>query len=123
MTSTLTSPLPASPTLYASAVADLSQGLRGRVFTADSPGYDEARTIWNAMIDKRPAVIARCASAADVRRAVRFAREAGLDIAVRGGGHNIAGSALVDGGLVIDLSAMKSVRVDPARRIESWSRA
>jgi len=117
MTSTLTSPLPASPTLDASAVADLSQGLRGRVFTADSPGYDEARTIWNAMIDKRPAVIARCASAADVRRAVRFAREAGLDIAVRGGGHNIAGSALVDGGLVIDLSAMKSMRVDPARRI------
>ncbi len=117
MTGTLTSPLPASRVLDAYAVAALSQGLRGRVLTADTPGYDDARTIWNAMIDKRPAVIARCASAADVRRAVRFARETGLDIAVRGGGHNIAGSALVDGGLVIDLSPMKSVRVDPARRV------
>ena len=117
MTSTMTSPRPASPALDASAIAALSQGLRGRVFTAATPGYDDARTIWNAMIDKRPAVIARCASAADVRRAVRFARESGLDIAVRGGGHNIAGSALVDGGLVIDLSAMKSVRVDPLRRV------
>ncbi len=117
MTGTLTSPLPASRVLDANAVADLSQGLRGRVLTADTPGYDDARTIWNAMIDKRPAVIARCASAADVKRAVRFARETGLDIAVRGGGHNIAGSALVDGGVVIDLSPMKSVRVDPVRRI------
>lgn len=117
MTGTLTSRLPASRVLDANAVADLSQGLRGRVLTADTPGYDDARTIWNAMIDKRPAVIARCASAADVKRAVRFARETGLDIAVRGGGHNIAGSALVDGGVVIDLSPMKSVRVDPVRRI------
>ena len=117
MTSTLTSPPSATPALDASAVAALSQGLRGRVFTAETPGYDQARTVWNAMIDKRPAVIARCASAADVRHAVRFARDTGLDIAVRGGGHNIAGSALVDGGLVIDLSAMKSVRVDPVRRI------
>jgi len=117
MTSTITSPLPASPTLDASAVSALAAGLRGRVFTPDSPGYDQARTIWNAMIEKRPAVIARCASAADVRHAVRFARDAGLDIAVRGGGHNIAGSALADGGLVLDLSGMKSVRVDPARRV------
>jgi FAD/FMN-containing dehydrogenase len=94
----------------------LAAGLRGHVFTPGTPGYDQARTIWNAMIDKRPAVIARCASSADVQHAVRFARDQGLEIAVKGGGHNIAGSALVDGGLVLDLSGMKSVRVDPARR-------
>ncbi|MGH7647249.1 MAG: FAD-binding oxidoreductase [Gemmatimonadaceae bacterium] len=117
MTGTLTSPpRPTSLAVDADAVRGLAGSLRGRVFTADTPGYGEARTIWNAMIDKRPAVIARCAGAADVQSAVRFAREHGLDIAVRGGGHNIAGSALVEGGLVIDLSSMKSVRVDPARR-------
>ena len=78
--------------------------------------YDGARAIWNAMIDKRPAVIARCATTADVVRAVRFAKDNGLVLAIRGGGHNIAGSALSDGGLVIDLSAMKAVDVDAAKR-------
>ncbi len=117
MSSTLTSPArPATSGIDAGAVGALAAGLRGHVFTPDTPGYDQARTIWNAMVDKRPAVIARCASAADVQHAVRFARERGLEIAVKGGGHNIAGSALVDGGLVLDLSSMKSVRVDPARR-------
>jgi FAD/FMN-containing dehydrogenase len=95
----------------------LGAGLRGRILTPESRGYDEARTIWNAMIDRRPALIVRCASTDDVVQAVRFAREHGLVVAVRGGGHNIAGSALCDGGLVIDLSPMKGVRVDPASRI------
>jgi FAD/FMN-containing dehydrogenase len=87
--------------------------LRGDVATPGSPGYDEARTVWNAMIDRRPAAIARCRGAADVVQAIRLARENDLVLAVRGGGHNIAGSAVCDGGLMIDLSLMRSVRVDP----------
>src|SRR5581483_323721 len=73
-------------------------------------------TIWNAMIDRRPALIARCVTPGDVAAAVRFARENSLLISVRGGGHNIAGNAVVNGGFMIDLSAMRSVRVDAARR-------
>ena len=88
--------------------------LRGDVLNAGDPGYDEARTVWNAMIDRRPGLIVRCAGAADVVAAVNFARDNQLLVAVRGGGHNIAGSAVCDGGLMIDLSQMKSVRVDTA---------
>jgi len=96
------------------ALTTFKEGLRGRLVDAESADYDELRKIWNGMIDRRPALLVRCAGAADVLRAVRFAKEQGLMLAVRGGGHNIAGNALCDGGLVIDLSAMKSVRVDPA---------
>ena len=87
-------------------------GLHGRVIGPDAPDYDEARAIWNGMINRRPAVIARCAQTADVIRAVRFAREYDLLLAVRGGGHNVAGTAVCDGGLVIDLSAMKGIEID-----------
>ena len=87
-------------------------GLRGRVITPDAPDYDEARAIWNGMIDRRPAVIARCADTADVIRAVRFARGHDLLVAVRGGGHSVAGTAVCDGGIVIDLSAMKGIEID-----------
>jgi FAD/FMN-containing dehydrogenase len=90
----------------------LRESIRGKVLTAESEQYDEVRTIWNAMIDKRPALIVRCASAADVMRVVRFAGEHKLLLAVRGGGHSIAGNAVCDRGLMIDLSLMKSVRVD-----------
>lgn len=92
------------------------QGLRGRLASPGSEDYDQARTVWNAMIDRRPALAVRCAGAADVVRAVRFARDNDLLLAVRGGGHNIAGNAVCEGGLQIDLSLMKSVRVDLARR-------
>ena len=102
-----------------SAVDSLRKELRGQLLLAGDHGYDEARTIWNAMIDKRPALIARCRGASDVMRAVAFARDRNLLLAVRGGGHNIAGSALCDGGMVIDLSLMRSVRVDAKAR-RAW---
>jgi len=95
----------------------LQSSLRGNVLTRESAEYDEARTIWNAMIDRRPAAIVRCIDAGDVQRVVRFAAEHELLVAVRGGGHNIAGSALCDGGIVIDLSLMKHVQVDAASQV------
>jgi FAD/FMN-containing dehydrogenase len=90
--------------------------LRGTLLRQGEPGYDEARRIWNAMIDKHPAAIVRCAGAADVRASLNFARDHGWPLAIRAGGHNIAGSALCDDGLVVDLSAMRSVQIDPQRR-------
>ncbi len=94
----------------------LSRAIAGEVLTASSPGYDTSRTIWNAMIDRKPGIIVRCTCTADVSQAVRFARSHGLLLAVKGGGHNIAGNAVCEGGLMIDLSAMKSVKVDPTAK-------
>lgn len=88
----------------------------GTVLTEADEGYDAARSLWNGAIDKRPAVIARCASAEQVAAAISFARANDLEISVRGGGHNFAGFAAADRGLMIDMSAMRSVRVDPAAR-------
>ena len=90
--------------------------LRGPSFCAGDPGYDAARAIPNAMIDRRPAVIARCAGAADVIQCIRFAREHSLILAVRGGGHSVAGKSVCDAGVMVDLSAMKGIRVDPNGR-------
>ena len=98
------------------ALAGLRADLRGPLCLKGEPGYDAARTIWNAMIDRNPALIVRALWAADVVRAVRFAGQHGLSVAVRGGGHNIAGNAVCEGGLMIDLSLMKSVRVDAATK-------
>ena len=98
------------------AVEGLRSQLRGDLVQAGDPGYDGARTIWNAMIDRKPALIARCRGAADVQRSVAFARDHSLLLAVRGGGHNIAGSAVCDGGFMIDLTQMRDVRVDPGAR-------
>ncbi|RPJ83800.1 MAG: FAD-binding oxidoreductase [Acidobacteria bacterium] len=97
-------------------VTEFAGSLRGQLLREGDPGYDEARTIWNAMIDKRPALIARCAGAGDVTRAVDFARRNRIVVSVRGGGHNIAGNAVCHRGLMIDLSLMKSVQVDPQKR-------
>src|SRR5262245_33003432 len=95
------------------------RSFRGELLLPTSPGYDASRRIWNGVIDRRPACIARCRTVADVVAAVRFARDHDLEIAVRGGGHNVAGTALCDNGIVIDLSAMRAVRVDPAER-RAW---
>ncbi|TCO43667.1 FAD/FMN-containing dehydrogenase [Kribbella antiqua] len=89
------------------------------ILRAGDPGYDEARTVWNAMIDRRPVAIARCHTTEDVVEAVRFARTSGLEIGVRCGGHNIAGLAVPDGGLMIDLTPMNAVHVDPDRKLAS----
>jgi FAD/FMN-containing dehydrogenase len=98
------------------AVIPLEQSLRGRVIGRNDGDYDEARALYNGMIDKHPLVIARCADIADVVAAVNFGRETGIRVAIRGGGHNGPGLASVDDGLVIDLSTMKGVRVDPASK-------
>ena len=102
--------------LQASSIDDFKAGLRGALLCPDDVGYEEARKVWNGMIDRHPAMIVRCTGVADVLTAVRFARAHNLLVAVRGGGHNVAGHATCDGGLVIDLSPMKGIWVDPARR-------
>ena len=94
-------------------------GFRGRLINADHADYDIARAVWNGAIDRRPRLIARCIGTADVVAAVRFARDHDLEIAIRGGGHNVAGTAVCDEGIVIDLSAMRGVRVDAANR-RAW---
>jgi hypothetical protein len=97
-------------------VSTLRSKVLGELLAPDDPGYEQARRVYNAMIDKRPALIARCRDVADVIAAVRFGRDQRLDVAVRGGGHNGAGLGTTEGGLVIDLSEMNGVRVDPASR-------
>jgi FAD/FMN-containing dehydrogenase len=99
--------------------AKLEASLRGSLLRPGSEGYDEARSIWNAMIDRRPALIVRCAGGADVMRSVRFAAENHLLLAVRGAGHNIAGKGVSDDSFLIDLSRLRSVHVDPQRKI-AW---
>ena len=100
-----------------SEVKEELQGLiKGNVLVPDDSGYEEARQIWNAMIDRRPAVIVQCAQADDVAPVIRFARKKGLELSIRGGGHNIAGNALCDNGITIDFSRMKNVRVDGGKR-------
>jgi FAD/FMN-containing dehydrogenase len=88
----------------------------GDLVLPGSPDYDRARRVWNGTVDRRPAVIARCTGVADVMAALRFARDEDLLVAVRGGGHNVAGLSSCDGGIVVDLGPMKGVRVDPAGR-------
>jgi FAD/FMN-containing dehydrogenase len=94
-------------------VTRLRRGFHGQVLLPDQDGYHRARRVWNAMVDRRPAVIARCKSPADVAAAVRFGHALGLEIGVRCGGHSVLGVSVPEGGLMLDLSPMGSVRVDP----------
>ena len=98
------------------SVSDLRELVRAPVITADDPGYDGARAVWNAMFDKRPLAIVRAEQVADVIGAVNFARDGGLDLSIRGGGHSAPGFGTNDAGVVIDLSLMRHVHVDPQAR-------
>jgi FAD/FMN-containing dehydrogenase len=98
------------------ALAGLAERTRGPVLTPEDPGYDDARAIWNGLIDRRPALILQCSGAADVVDGVNFAREQGLALSIKAGGHNVAGNAVNDGGIVLDLSHMRGVTVDPDAR-------
>ena len=102
--------------MISEALTPLRAALRGTVVTSADPGYDSIRRVYNGSIDRRPAAIVRCAGASDVMRAIAFAQESSLPLSIRGGGHNVGGRAVCDDGVMIDLSTMKSIRVDPARR-------
>jgi FAD/FMN-containing dehydrogenase len=105
-----------SGVMSAGSVQLLGEAVSGPILAPGDRGYDEARRVYNALIDRHPAVIARCLHAADVADAVSFGRDNGLEISVRGGGHNVAGKAVTEGGLMVDLSLMKGIHVDPVRR-------
>src|SRR5271167_3632903 len=98
------------------SIDQLKSSFRGDLIQPGDVGYESARKVYNGMIDKRPRLIARCVDVADVMAAVEYGRESGLLTAIRGGGHNGGGLGTCDGGLVIDLSRMKGIRVDPAAR-------
>src|SRR5919197_954001 len=104
------------PKLEETAVLELETSLRGELVRPDDPAYDDHRRIWNGSISRRPALIARCTGVADVMAAVRFARQTGLEVAVRGGGHSFPGLSVADDALLIDLAPMKGIRVDPSAR-------
>ncbi|MCI0440940.1 MAG: FAD-dependent oxidoreductase, partial [Chloroflexi bacterium] len=105
------------PALDVRAINELKASLQGQLILPEDGAYDVARKLWNAQVDKRPALIARVANPGDVVSAVRFARRHGLRLSVRGGGHNPSGSAIAEGGLVIDLSKMRKIEVDPENRV------
>src|SRR3712207_3663501 len=103
-------------TSLADTAAELARSFAGQILRPADPGYEEARRVHNGLIDKRPALVARCRGLADIADAVRLGRDRGLEIAIRGGGHNVAGRATTEGGLMIDLSLMKGIHVDPKAR-------
>src|SRR5688500_15384759 len=109
--------IPSVGTLDPQIVTDLRKKLTGYLLLPGDQGYEEARKVWNGMIDRQPAVIVRCKNAEDVIHAVNLAREHNLLLAVKAGGHNVTGNAVCEGGIMVDLSLMKSVVVDPEQRI------
>src|SRR6266498_3503603 len=121
----MTAQQPSAPTR--AQIAQLGRSFAGEVITPDAVGYDDARRVWNAVFDRRPALVVRPSNVDDVLAAVRFGRELDLEIAIRGGGHSAVGHSTSDGGLVIDLGRMNDVTVDPssrrARSVSSVTRA
>ncbi len=103
-----------APSTTTTDLERLRAAIRGTVITPEDSSYDDARTVWNAMIDRRPRLIVRCAGTADVITAVTYARRHDLVLSIRGGGHNVAGNAVCDDGLMIDLSGLRSAFVDPS---------
>src|SRR6267142_4377203 len=108
--------MPATQTLDPVSLEKLREGFHGQLILPGDPGYDPSRVVWNAIADRYPALIARCTRVEDVIAAIRFARERDLVVAVRGGGHSVAGFSTCDGGVVIDLAGMRAVKVDPTKR-------
>src|SRR5262249_20629007 len=106
----------ASLSPVAAAVAHLTPVFSGQLLLPTDAGYDDARKVHNGLVDKRPALIARCSGVADVANATNLTRKLGLEVAVRGGGHNVAGRATIDGGVVIDLAPMKDIHLAPKSR-------
>jgi FAD/FMN-containing dehydrogenase len=100
----------------ATAATKLNRTFRGELLKPGDAGYEEARKVHNGLVDKRPALIARCRQTTDVADAIKLTQRLGLEVAVRGGGHNVAGRATIDGGVMIDLAPMKEIRVDPENR-------
>ena len=98
-------------------IETLKETVRGRIVTGADEDYDEARAVYNAMHDRRPLAVIQCTDSADVMAVIAAGREKGLDLAIRGGGHSVPGFGTIDGGLVIDLSRMNSVRVDPVKKV------
>jgi FAD/FMN-containing dehydrogenase len=96
---------------------ELKTKVRGGVLLPSDSGYDEARRVYNAMIDRRPAVIVRCAGTADVVACVQFAREKDVPLSIKGGGHSVSGNSVCDGGIMLDMSRLKGIQIDPQRRI------
>ena len=107
---------PTDTEAFSAAVETLRGTLRGEALSEGEDGYDAARAVWNAMIDRRPALIVRAKGVADVIDTVNFARDNALPVSIRGGAHNVAGHAVCDGGVMIDLSLMRAVHVDPEKR-------
>src|SRR5215204_793846 len=108
--------MPVSKPLEEAVVQEFAANLRGELVRPEDDGYDATRAVFNGMVDKRPAMIVRCAGTSDVIQGINFARTHNLPLSVRGGGHSIAGKAACDGGVMLDLSRMKGIRVDPVRR-------
>jgi FAD/FMN-containing dehydrogenase len=103
-------------TIDSALLEALNADFSGSVLLPGDDGYDEARQVHNGLVDRRPALIARCQGTADIAEAIRLARASGLEVSIRGGGHNVAGRAVTDGGVMIDLSPMKGIHVDPDAR-------
>ena len=103
-------------TLDSTLLADLARQVSGSVLGPQEPGYEAARAVHNGLIDRRPAVIVRCRTTNDVIAALALARRVGLEVSIRGGGHNVAGRAVTEGGVMIDLAEMKAIAIDPDRQ-------